>query len=149
MNETLLIGNTITVTISSTSGELTIGTGSGHTLFVYGDGSVGDQLPARIIHQEEETPVCITSGAELRLRVDKKVNDEKSIAYPTFGPVYLSQSLTEGDWYKCHVTAVETYYVEAKAVRKIPSKSDIESGSPPDSPAQSLNHLINNKHNDS
>lgn len=143
------IGTTVTATISNTSGEFTVAKGDGETLFVYGDVSVGDQVQVRIIDKKGDIPVCITNGAELKLRIEESPDAAGVTAEPAFGPVRIEQELTVNDWWRCTVTTVEEQHVQAKAYKKIPRRSAIDSGPLPESPTQSLNRLVNNKHNDS
>lgn len=148
-DQTAEIGSTITATISSTSGEFPVATGAGETLFVSGDMAVGDRLPVRILKESNGVLVGICEGAEIKLRIDEITADGEARAYPDYGPVVVDSAVTEQQWYRCRVLSVQDEYVTARSFRKIPRRSDIESGPLPDEPTQTLNHLVNNKHNDS
>ncbi len=148
-DDTLGIGTTVTATISNTSGEFTVANGNGETLFVYGNVSVGDQVQVRIIDRNDDTPVCITNGAEIKLRIDESSDSGGVTANPAFGLVKIDQDLNKNDWWRCIITEIEEQHIQARAYKKIPRRSSIDSGPLPESPTQSLNRLANNKHNDS
>jgi hypothetical protein len=148
-DETSAVGSTIYATISNTSGEFPVATGDGNTIFVHGDVAVGDRLPVRIISKKSTNLIGVSEGAEIKLRIDEVSTEGVSMAHPDYGPVRIDAELTENDWYRCRVMTVKEESVKAKALKKIPRRSDIESGPLPESPSQSLNHLINDKHTDS
>lgn len=149
MDEGSIIGTTVSAIVVNTSGEYPVAKGEGNTIFVSGEVSVGSKYQVRIIQKKNGFLIGVSEGAELRLRVDKISEDEIAKAFPEYGPVDIEGELSRDDWYVCRVDSIEKESVKAKALRKIPPKSSIESGPPPDSPTQSLNHLINNKENDS
>lgn len=140
-----MVGTTRRVGIRETGDGHLIGDDGEHTVLVDGEVDLGGEYPVRIVGERGDRPVAVAVGAELKLRIDETVDGSTSEAAPGFGPVIVSASLTEGDWWRCEITGVHDDRITATPLRKIPRRSSIDTGPLPDDPTQSLNHLLNRR----
>lgn len=109
---------------------------------IAGEGSIGDTPNVRIVEKQGDTFIAVTEGATLRLRIDEVVDESTVRANPSYGPVVIESSLSQGDWWQCVVTGVQESHITAKPRKYIPRNSEIPRGTPPEDPTQSLNHLL-------
>lgn len=143
--DSMKVGTTVNVKISDCRDGYLKAERDGCCFSISGEGNVGETRTIRVIKNREDDFIAVTEGASIRLRIDETVDDSTVRADPSYGPVFISSSLTPGDWWRCTVTDIKDDCITARPINYIPRNSDIPKGSPPEDPAQSLNHLLSGR----
>jgi hypothetical protein len=136
------VGTTLSLEVGDRRNGYLKANRDGSRFSIAGDGSIGDECNVRVVKKKNGTFIGVTEGATLRLRVDKIIDESTVKANPSYGPVFIQNSLSQGSWWHCVVTEIHQEYVTAEAKKRIPKNSDIKQGAPPEDPRQSLNELL-------
>lgn len=136
------VGETISVEISDIRDGYLKAEHGGERISIAGEGSVGETRDVRVIDERGGTFIAITEGAQLRLQIDKTLEESVVQANPSYGPVHIQGAVSPGSWWVCRVVDIQEDHVAAKTRRKIPKNSSIPNGPLPDDPTQSKNDLI-------